>query len=356
MFVVNAWYVAASCAEVVHEILPRRLLGQPLILWRTERGDVVAMQDSCPHRRVPLSIASLVGDEVRCGYHGMQFDRSGKCTHVPGQEKAHPNARVGTFPVVEKHNLVWIWLGDAQQANLNLVPDVHWLDDPNWVAVVGYLHVKADYRLATDNLLDLSHETYVHSHTIGNEAVAENPVRVELVRDRLVQAHREIPDQEPPPFIAQTVGTAERINRWQTAIYLPPGVHMTEAGVYPVSVSREDAYVTRVLHLLTPETEHSTHYFWAMCRNYRRNDPGLGEIIKQGLTKTFDEDRAVLELQSARLREEGNPSIPVAAIRVDEAPIRARRLLAAILDKEQSDSTYVALPIDLTSGIATAVP
>ena len=345
MFIKNAWYVAGFAADITHAIKPVRLLDHPMILWRTTDDVLVAMEDSCPHRRIPLSIASLIEDEIRCGYHGMQFDRAGRCTKVPGQAKPNPNARVKTFPVVERYRLMWVWMGDPALADPADVPDLHWLDDPAWVPVTGYLHVAADYRLATDNLLDLSHETYVHSHTIGNAAVADNPVKVEMIGDRIVRAHREIPDQPPPPFIAQTVGTDENINRWQTAIYMPPGMHMTEAGIYPISRARESASVTRVLHLLTPETEHSTHYFWAMCRNYRLNDLELTSPIKNGLDKTFEEDRVVLELQDSRLKEEGYPQIPMAAIKVDEGPVRARRLLAAMVDQEQADPHFVSPPI-----------
>jgi phenylpropionate dioxygenase-like ring-hydroxylating dioxygenase large terminal subunit len=345
MFITNAWYVASFAADVTHAIRPTRLLRKPLILWRTEDGSLVAMEDSCPHRRVPLAIGSLVGDEVRCGYHGMQFDRGGVCTKVPGQSRPHPTARVRTFPTVERDRLMWVWLGAPELADPALVPDMRWLDDPAWVPVTGYLHVEADYRLATDNLLDLSHETYVHSHTIGNAAVADNPVAVDLIGERIVRAHREIPNQSPPPFIAETTGTFENINRWQTALYMPPGSHMTEAGIYPVSKPRESAFITRVLHLLTPETDGSTHYFWAMCRNYRLTDPGIGKTIKAGLDKTFDEDRVVLEIQAARLKEEGDPHIPVAAIKVDEAPVRARRLLGSMVEKEGADAAFVSPPM-----------
>jgi vanillate O-demethylase monooxygenase subunit len=347
MFVKNAWYVAAFANEIVHAISKRRVLSEPIILWRAENGSVIAMEDRCPHRRVPLSIASLIGDQVKCGYHGMQFDATGRCTFVPGQSQPHPTARVKTYPIVEKQTLIWVWMGAVELADAAVVPDLRWLSDSAWVPVTGYLHVQADYRLATDNLLDLSHETYVHSHTIGNQAVADNPVNVTVVANRIVRAHREIPNQEPPPFIAETIGTSERINRWQTAIYMPPGVHMTEAGIFPVSKPRASAYLTRVLHLLTPETPDSTHYFWAMCRNYRLNDTSVGGPIKKGLDKTFGEDKAILELQAEWLRDQGDPEIPGAAIKVDEAPIRARRLLKAMVTKEQADLSHVVAPIEL---------
>jgi phenylpropionate dioxygenase-like ring-hydroxylating dioxygenase large terminal subunit len=130
---------------------------------------------------------------------------------------------------------------------------------------------------------------------------------------------------------------------------------MTEAGIYPVSRARETAFLTRVLHLLTPETDDSTHYFWAMCRNYRLNDQSVNTPIKTGLDKTFGEDKDILELQADRLREEGNPDVPIAAIKVDEAPMRARRLLKAMVTKEQADTSHIASPIALVQDDALSV-
>ncbi len=345
MWMKNTWQVAAFASEIKREILARRLCNEPVILWRTQAGRVVAMEDRCPHRRAPLSVATLHGDEVRCGYHGMGFDADGKCVHVPGQDSVPGNALVRVYPIVERYNLIWIWLGDAALSDPALVPDVHWMDDPKWIPSNGYHHIKANYRLVTDNLLDLSHETYVHKETIGNGAVADSPVQVKLDRGRIIRAHREMPDIEPPPFFAHVLKHWGKIDRWQIAIYMPPGMHMTEAGVYPVGTPREKAYLIRALHLLTPETEHSTHYFWGNCRNFRLDEPEVTESIRKGIQHTFDEDKFIVELQAARLREEGDPAVPMATIKVDAAPIQGRRLLASLLEKEQQDPTFIAPPL-----------
>ena len=280
MWLKNAWQVAAFAEEVEHHILARRFLNEPVILWRTQAGRAIAMEDRCPHRYAPLSIASLQGDEVRCGYHGMQFDQEGRCTHVPGQDDVPAKARVKVYPVVERYNLIWIWLGKPELSDPSQVPDVHWMDDEKWVPSRGYHHIRADYRLITDNLLDLSHETYVHKETIGNDAVADSPVEVKLDRNRIIRAHREMPNIDPPPLFAQMLNHRGKINRWQIAIYMPPGMHMTEAGVHPVETSRDKAFMFRALHLLTPETDSSTHYFWGVCRNGRLDDQAVTEAVR----------------------------------------------------------------------------
>src|SRR5271169_6586092 len=87
MFVRNAWYVAARSAEVQQCLMPLKLLGERVVLFRTPDGAVVALEDACPHRKLPLSMGRLLGDRVECGYHGLTFDRTGTCTRVPGAEK-----------------------------------------------------------------------------------------------------------------------------------------------------------------------------------------------------------------------------------------------------------------------------
>jgi len=345
----NAWYVAAFASEVGRSILPRKLLGESIVLYRSEAGAPVAMQDRCPHRLVPLSIGSLRGPVIRCGYHGLEFDTDGKCVAVPGQEVVPPGARVRTFPVVDKYKLLWIWMGASELADPSLIPDVHWIDDPAWVPSTGYHRMEADFRLITDNLLDLSHEAYVHQRTIGNDAVADEPARVAVEQERLIHADRDMLNILPPPFFERIMDYKGRINRWQSAIYMPPGTHMTEAGVYPVETSSSKAFVGRVLHLLTPETPTSTHYFWAMNRNYRLEDAQMTEFIRTAVAHTFDEDKVVLELQMQAVLKEQPAHLPSVALRADAAPIRARRLLARLIDAELQNSAVVAPPIALAN-------
>jgi vanillate O-demethylase monooxygenase subunit len=343
----NCWQVAAFASEVGRSILPRMFLGQPVILYRGVGGEPVAMEDRCPHRLVPLSIGTLDGPVIRCGYHGLEFGTDGKCVRIPGQDEIPTTARVRTFPVLERHSLIWIWMGERQLANPTLVPDVHWLNDPAWVPSTGYHRMEADYRLITDNLLDLSHESYVHQKTIGNESVADSPAHVSVEHERIVRADREMHNIVPPPYFARIMASEDRIDRWQSAIYMPPGIHMTEAGVHKVGTDRSKAYVGRVLHLLTPETKTSSHYFWAMNRNYRLEDAELTEFIRVAVQHTLDEDQNVLELQMRAVLKERPTHFPPLAIRADSAPIRARRLLRKLVKGEIENNTAVAAPMPL---------
>ena len=356
MWIKNCWYVAGFSADIEHKLLARKFLNQAVILWRTSQNKVIAMEDRCPHRLVPLSFGELVKDQVQCGYHGLRFNAEGACTHVPGQGTLPKTAQVKTFPVAERHALVWIWLGAADLADEALIPDVHWMDCPGWTASTGYHHFKADYRLITDNLLDLSHESYVHKETIGNAAVADAPVVVNVEQGRFVRAHREMPDIDPPPFFAMMLNHHGKINRWQVATYMPPGINMTEAGVYPVGTERAGAYVIRPLHLLTPETEHSSHYFWGICRNFRHDDPEMTESIATGTVHTFDQDQEILEIQDRCLQAEGMPAIPQTAVKIDIAPVQGRRLLADMIQREKDNPRAISAPIAMADDSKVTQP
>ena len=348
MFPKNCWYVAAHAHEVTEELFARMFLNQAVIVWRGADGNVAALEDRCPHRLVPLSTGKTINGQVECGYHGLRFDTEGSCAVVPGQEQAPKSVQVRKFPVAERHALIWIWMGAAELADEDLIPDLHWMDAPGWKATLGYLHFKADYRLVNDNLLDLSHETYIHKHTIGNDAVADSPFVTEVIDDRVVRAHREMPDIEPPPFFAMAQGHDGRINRWQIAIYMAPGFNMTEVGFHPVGTDRnKDHLMMRPIHLITPETDHSSHYIWGLARNFRIDDDNFNDRIYEATQYTFSEDRELLEAQDARLQEEGMPKLPQLAVKVDKGPVTGRRLLEAMIQAEADDPTYCAKPAPL---------
>ncbi|WP_156680799.1 aromatic ring-hydroxylating dioxygenase subunit alpha [Sphingomonas profundi] len=342
MFLRNCWYVAAWAGDLPDAgLLSRRILDQPVLLYRTSTGRPAALLDRCPHRLVPLSAGKRSGDLVRCGYHGMTFGPDGACVHIPGQSTIPPAAAATAFPVIERFGLIWIWLGEAA-ADAELIPEVPWLDSPGWAASRGYTHVAGDYRLLSDNLLDLSHENYIHQSTIGNEEeepIADYPVRVSL-DDKVVRAHRDMPDIVPPPFFRLLTGSDARIDRWQTAIWTAPAINMTDVGARPAGRRDGAALVSRILHLLTPETGCSTHYFWAHTRNFRQDDHQLTDQIIAAHYRTFDEDKEMIELQQKELDATGS-SVPKFALRVDDAPLRARRQLTGLIREERETNGSV---------------
>lgn len=353
----NCWYVAGFAKDIGSTLVARTFLNQRVIMWRKADGALAALEDRCPHRLVPLSTGRIVDGLVECGYHGLRFNAEGGCAAVPGQDSVPKNAKVKTFPVAEKHALVWLWFGAADLADEALIPDLHWMDAPGWTVTTGYHHFKCDYRLINDNLLDLSHETYIHKHTIGHDAVADSPVVSNVVGGRIVRAHREMPNIDPPPFFAALQGHEGKINRWQIAIYMAPGINMTEAAFHAVGTDRAtQAFITRPLHLITPETDHTSHYFWALPRNFRPGDETLSQQIFDGVTHTFNEDRELLEIQDKCLQAEGMPNVPQTAVKVDIAPVQGRRLLADMIQREKDDPRFVSPPAPLADDANITMP
>lgn len=329
----RCWQVAAYSHEIGRELVTRTLLEEPIVFYRTAAGKVAALADRCAHRWVPLSRGRLVGDVVQCGYHGMRFDCEGTCVGIPGQDSIPARVRVRSYPTVERYGFVWVWMGEPDAADPGAIPDFFWFTDPDWACASGYLHVNANYRLLNDNLLDLSHESFVHQETIGNRAVADSPVTAQIEDDR-VRVHRFMKDCEPPPFYVRSTGFTTRIDRWHTTIYTPPGFHVIENGSMPTGSDIRAAKQRRVLHLITPETATSSHYFWGVARQYDREDTALTEFLREGTVSTFNQDKEILEAQQGALGPDLDAVAFPISIKVDAGPILGRRLLHQKIDEE----------------------
>lgn len=336
MWMRNCWQVIAFSNEISQKPLARTVLEEPVVLYRTEAGEAVALADRCPHRFAPLSLGRVVGNQLQCGYHGLCFNTEGVCVRIPGQDTTPQRARVKKYPLVERYTFAWIWMGDAELADPETIPDFHWLDDPTWAVAEGYHHFAANYQLLNDNLLDLSHESFVHEDTIGNEAVAQAPVSVSLEGD-LVKVHREMNNIDAPPFYKHTTGFTGKINRWHTTIFSPPGFHVIENGSMPADATdRSSALERKVLNLITPETRTSSHYFWAIVRQFKLDDKELTEYIRDGIYHTFDQDKDVIEAQQRNMGPDPDNVLFPVSIRVDAGPIQARKLVQTMIAREQS--------------------
>ena len=339
MFLENTWYVAAWNHEIADGLLARTILGRPVVLFRDAAGRPVALEDRCCHRSLPLSLGKVVGDRVQCGYHGLEFDRTGACVRVPGQAHIPPGARVRSYPVVERYRWIWIWMGDPARADPATIPDYHWNDDPKWISVGDRFYVKGSYTLIVDNLLDLSHVQYVHGTTLGTEAVVDFPVHVTRHDDR-IQIDRWILDNPPPPMFwrAGNLDPATRVDRWQLISYYPPShvvidVGCALAGSGAPQGDRSKGIEMYSNHTITPETATSSHYFWHHARNFRLDDPTLTEFLKKAAGGAFFEDVGIIEAQQASIDTDWE-KLPKVDINADAGVIAAQRLLARRIETE----------------------
>lgn len=338
---VNAWYVAARDVEVGRTLMPRTIAGKELVLFRRTDGKVAILDDACWHRLVPLSKGWLDGDRVVCGYHGLEFDPEGRCRHMPAQKTINPNARVRSYPVIEQDRFVWIWMGEPALADPAKVPDLHWNDNPNWTGDGELLHIGCNYRLIVDNLLDLTHETYVHGNSIGHISIVESPFEV-THSDHGVRVTRWMEGVEAPPFWAQQMewrfGTRpDKVDRWQIIDFRTPGNFTLDVGVAVAGTGaregdRSQGVNNVIMDLLTPETETSTHYFWSITRNYALRDLRISTLLRKSNGKVFDEDVHMLEAQQKAIS--AHPDKVFYDINIDAGAMHARRLIDHAIARE----------------------
>ena len=350
-FPLNAWYACACDVEVKNELLARTVCKQKLVMYRKLDGTVAILEDACWHRLLPLSKGRLNGDEVTCGYHGLVYNADGRCTHMPSQETINPSACVRSYPVVEKHRFVWVWPGEAALADPALVPDMHWNDDPAWAGDGKMIRVNCDYRLVLDNLMDLTHETFVHGSSIGQAAVTEAPF-VATHGDRSATVTRWMEGIEAPPFwaaqIRRATGYQGAVDRWQIIRFEAPATISIDVGVAPAgsgAVPRRggdsggDAGGDRsqgvngfVLNTVTPETDGTCLYFWAFARNYLLHDQRLTHELREGVASIFREDELILEAQQQAIDD--HPGYSFYNLNIDAGSMWMRRLIDKMIANE----------------------
>jgi len=343
MFIKNGWYVAAWGNEIGRELTQRWIAGDPLVLYRTEAGKVVALEDRCPHRRASLAKGRLVGDTVQCGYHGITFDCLGSCVHIPGQEKIPGSMAARAYPVLEKWQWVWVWMGDPDAADESLLPDFHYNDAPGWVATGGCIPVKANYQLLTDNLLDLTHETYVHGKTIGNSAIVETPISYR-VEGNEVHVERIIRNAPPPPLFQQVRNFEGNIDRWQIIRFQMPAHISIDARGLPAGTNDiERGMRWFSINSITPVNERSSLYYWTITRCFSLEDEALTKVISDQIYKTFMEDVEVLEAQQALIETDQRRKAEV-SIRADSGSVSARRIVQRLVEKDASTTSERMIP------------
>ncbi len=348
MFPKNTWYVACTPDEIEKKPLGRQICGERMVFYRGANGKVSALEDFCPHRGAAMSLGYVHGDNLVCGYHGLALDCDGKVASMPMQRVAgFPRARV--FPAVERHGFIWVWPGDAALADDTQIPFLEWFNNPDWAYGGGLYHINADYRLMIDNLMDLTHEAYVHTTSIGQDEIDETPVQTSVDGDT-VETSRFMEGVTAPPFWQAALRynglpAEQPVDRWQISRFTPPSHVLIDVGVALAGKGGRDAdpkYRVRatVVDFITPETESSHWYFWGMARNFQSHDHVLTQTIRKGQGKIFSEDLAVLEAQQKNL--EVYPDRRLLMLNIDTGGVQSRRVLDRLIKAEQAKSVEPA--------------
>lgn len=344
-FLKNTWYVAAWANELTDELLPRTLFGEKVVLYRKQDGSPAALQDRCPHRFAPLHLGKQHGDVIACPYHGLRFDSTGECVHNPHGDGKIPRAcRIKGYAVVERHGIIWIWAGDADAADPALIHDFSYIVEDGRKTVFGGTRVMANYELIADNLMDASHTQYVHEDLLGTEAFEKSTHEVVQEGD-IVNSNYVVPDSVVPaayrqyfPQDVQQVVYSVRF-RWH-----PPGLVRNSVSLEPIGIDHPPVHRTGT-HLMTPETDTTTHYFFAHTRNFSLDDVRVDQRTRRwqklGLT---DQDGPIIEACQANMGEETdlNKLGPV-LFSIDTAAVRVRRVLEKLIRSEaDSEKARVA--------------
>lgn len=348
----NAWYVAAWDHEVTRKRpLARTVAGRPLALYRTEDGTAVALADACWHRLAPLSQGTLVGPgDIRCPYHGITYDPRGRCTSMPAQETINPSALVPSFPVVDRYRYVWVWVGNAALADPDLIPDMHQMTHPDWTGDGLTIHAPCNFQLILDNLMDLTHEEFVHSSSIGQKELSESEF-VTTHTETTVTVERWMRDIEPPPFWLKNMrdkfpGFTGRVDRWQIIHFEAPSTICIDVGVAAAGTGapegdRSQGVNGYVMNTITPETDRTSHYFWSFQRNYRLDSQLITTQLREGVHGVFGEDEAMLTAQQAAI--DANPDYEFYSLNIDAGGMWVRRLLERMLAAEGRERTPVTV-------------
>jgi vanillate O-demethylase monooxygenase subunit len=337
MFLKNAWYVAAWGDEITRDLQQIVVLDQKICVFRTEDGEIIALEDACPHRKLPLSQGRIKGDTVECGYHGLTFDCAGQCVWAPGGGRIPSNAKVHAFPVHQKYGLVWIWMGNPALADRAEIFDIPNYGDPDWGINRGSaMELDCNYLLMCDNLLDPTHVAWVHGGSFGQAATKDTALRVTKT-DAGVIVHRWMMDVEPAPFYKKVIGFKGNCDRLQHYEVRYPSHALIKAVFTPAGTGgpdgplHEDVFIMDSYNFMTPTTANQTRYYWFQLRNIRPADAALSRMMSEDVQKAFEEDRAVLNAVQVGLAEKTSPHIDLS---IDAGPLRFRRQLEAMIAEE----------------------
>jgi vanillate O-demethylase monooxygenase subunit len=341
----NAWYVAAWSDDLAEgKLLGRTILKEPVVLYRKANGDVAALADRCPHRFAPLHMGKVVGgDRLQCPYHGLEFDAAGACVLNPhGAQNIPPRARVRSYPVTEKHKAIWIWMGERPPDPAK-VPDFSVLDNvPEMHATRrDRITIRANYELIIDNLLDLSHTCYLHEGILGNADTVDSEITVEQDGDDIIVGRHAGNAAAPGLFAILMAPTPERVDKFTRMRWMPPSNLRLVTGICMPGAIPETGTGYHAIHMLTPETDRTTHYFFTAVRfNVLTPDDKLNAEIREKIATTrrfaFEEqDAPVIEAQQ-EIIDAAAASLDPVILAIDVGPVRYKQVLQKLIRAEQA--------------------
>ena len=328
----NAWYVLATSDEVGDAPLARRVLGVPIVLFRTTDGTAVALEDRDAHKPYPLSLGRVDGDTIVSGYSGFAYDATGRCVHVPNQDEIPVGARVPAYPVHDDGVFVWCWLGDPARSGLRPPPPVGWLKDADWTTVGDAWETAAHAALLHENFADITHVAVVDPF-IAPPVLSGSPPPLEVeVTETTVSFSRDYPPAPIAAWHAELLGLptdAEHAQR-ESGAFVTPGLWVDRWEVQ--AESDGDQPVTFIFsHAVTPISADRTRHVWRVSRNFARGDQA-SKILMAIFTDYYRRVQTILETMQTVLDGEGpRKEVHVSA---DAAALQVRKILRNMVSDE----------------------
>ena len=338
----NSWYPLTWSRNITRKLSRHRVLGMDLVVYRSEAGTPVTLDDACPHRLAPLSMGKLKGDAIECGYHGMTFGADGRCIRIPGQSMIPPNARVPSYPLQEKMGLIWIWPGDPSRADPALIYDLPQFGEAGWHSAEGdALRIETNYLNLADNLCDPAHVSFVHLSTLGNSASEEIPVEHSFGENGVL-VWRWIRNGPPIPLFAKYGNFAGNVDRWHYYDYRAPCIAVidfgsADAGAITNPDDRGAGLRIFAGHFITPVDDNVCIDHWLHVRNFAPGDADVDQRLHADFRVAFNEDKEILE----RIEDvaQARPNARCIRLAIDAAPQRMRRVVERMVAAEEVTRT-----------------
>jgi vanillate O-demethylase monooxygenase subunit len=347
----NAWYIAAELPELDAGPVRRTILGETLVLFRTQSGAVRAFRDRCPHRYAPLSLGKVVGENLRCAYHGAEWGEGGRCVRVPGQSGVPSGVAVPSYPALARHGYVWVWLGEpGGERDESTIPAGFAIGEaPGWLGDYGrFESMKADYRLVNDNLFDITHAEFVHPESFGGREV--HAYRDAKAGDGFVDGlmtYRIEADSihyvtgvlnlgaEGAPFWRVMLAHSRGVPEWPGPIDYRMEVSWWAPSCWSFHVivsphGEPDAKPAEIynLHAAVPESSTSCHYFYRALRNY--GDASMNPAYAEAVNAVFAQDKRIIEAQQAEIGPGDLFDATPTSFRGDRLQLEARKIIARL--------------------------
>ncbi len=338
----NTWYVAGWADELGAEPVARTFLEEPVALFRDEAGVAHAIAGRCPHRFAPLGHGKVVDNALECPYHGLRFNAAGACVFNPHEKGVVPRVSVAAYPLVELHNLLWIWMGEADAADPALIPDFAWLADPTWEPVRGYKLAEGHYELYSDNILDISHSNFVHPALKADAwTIGKRSFRTE---GDTVWTEYEHPDDYLSDGINMILGRqGQRQDFWCGIRWNAPATLLLDYRAGDPGTPREEMTILPSLHAFTPQDGNFTHYIWAVARDFALGVPEVNAGMKAALEYAFEhEDMPIIRDAHRLMAGREFWSLKPLVMTGDSGGVRARRVLERLISAEEEQIKLAA--------------